>query len=127
MKKINLLLVAAFICLNASAQTDTTISKKSDTMRIGNIIIIKKGKKFDFDSSGNETAQKNAARKHASKVSTNWWIVDLGFSNYDDQTNYAAANASGYLVDKPGSSFTKNDFYSIYIIVDIIFKILNNQ
>ncbi len=110
MKKINLLLVAAFICLNASAQTDTTVSKKSDTMRIGNIIIIKKGKKFDFDSMGNETAQKNAARKHASKVSTNWWIVDLGFSNYDDQTNYAAANASGYLVDKPGSSFTKNDF-----------------
>ena len=96
--------------MSASAQTDTTITKKADTMRIGNIIIIKKGKKFSIDSSGKETARQNFERKQQSRISTNWWIVDLGFANYDDQTNYVNANASGYLVDRPGSSLSKNDF-----------------
>lgn len=110
MKKLNMLLIAVMAGFGTMAQTDTTVTRKSDTMRIGNIIIIKKGKKMSADSAGIEMAQETQARKHSSKVTTNWWIVDLGFSNYDDQTNYVTANAGGYLADRPGSSFTKNDF-----------------
>jgi len=108
MKQLHILLAAVLLCMAASAQTDTTITKKPDTMRIGNIIIIKKGKKFSIDSSGREMSRQNFERKQRSKVSTNWWIVDLGFANYDDQTNYATANATGYLA--PGSALTKSDF-----------------
>lgn len=110
MKKLNMLFIAVLAGFGAMAQTDTTVTRKSDTMRVGNIIIIKKGKKISSDSTGLEITQENQARKHSSKVTTNWWIVDLGFSNYDDQTNYATANAGGYLVDRPGSAFTKSDF-----------------
>ncbi len=110
MKKLNMLFIAVMAGFGAMAQTDTTVTRKSDTMRIGNIVIIKKGKKVSADSAGIEITQETQARKHTSKVTTNWWIVDLGFSNYDDQTNYTTANTGGYLVDRPGSSFTKSDF-----------------
>jgi len=29
-------------------------------------------------------------------VSTNWWIFDLGFANFRDQTNYTTAQAGSY-------------------------------
>lgn len=110
MKQLNILLAAIFIGMSAFAQTDTTQSSK-DTMRIGNIIIIKKGKKYNVnDSLSKEASRKNFERKQRSKISTNWWIVDLGFANYDDQTNYA--NAGSYLsASAPGSpALSKSDF-----------------
>ena len=110
MKQLNILLAAVFFCISASAQTDTTITKKADTMRIGNIIIIKKGKKFSIDSSGKETARQNFERKQQSRISTSWWIVDLGFANYNDQTDYVAANASSELYLSPVSGLSKSDF-----------------
>ena len=30
-----------------------------------------------------------------SNLSTNWLIVDLGFTNYNDKTNYARSNSAG--------------------------------
>ena len=43
-------------------------------------------------------------------VSTNWGIVDLGFSNYEDKTDYGATGS--YLVNRPGAypQIGKNDF-----------------
>ena len=110
MKQLNILLAAVFFCMSASAQTDTTVTKKSDTMRIGNIIIVKKGKKFTVDSSSKELARQNFEKKQKSRVSTNWWIVDLGFANYDDQTNYVAASTGPGAYLNPGSGLTKGDF-----------------
>ncbi len=110
MKQLNILLAAIFFCFSASAQTDTTY-KKSDTMRIGNIIIVKKGKKHSGDSAMVELNRRNFERKQNSRISTNWWIVDLGFANYDDQTNYTTANASGYLRNSVGGpAYSKSDF-----------------
>lgn len=98
--------------MNASAQTDTTTTKKSDTLRIGNIIIIKKGKGSDGNKASIEMNKEEFNRKHSKKVTTNWWIVDLGFANYDDKTNYTTANASGYLgLPRPGyPELSKSDF-----------------
>lgn len=40
---------------------------------------------------------------------TIWWIVDLGFANYKDNTNYT--NTGSYLVNRPGyPALDKNDF-----------------
>ena len=48
-------------------------------------------------------------KKKHKNISTNWWIVDLGFANYSDKTNYA--NAGSYLVNRPGfPALDKNDF-----------------
>jgi len=111
MRPLTLLLAAIFFCTSASAQKDTTtitttvitIKKTTDTIpndtiRIGSIIIVKRG---DGTKKTVTMGRKTRQRKQLSNVSTNWGIVDLGFSNYDDQTNYA--NAGNYLVNRPGS------------------------
>lgn len=107
MKQLITLLAAAVICSAATAQTDSTKTKKSDTIRIGGMVIVKNGKK---DKDVNITmGRKNYEKKRNANVSTNWWIVDLGFANYDDKTNYGATG--GYLVNRPGyPALNANDF-----------------
>lgn len=110
MKKFTLLLAILLPGLQTIAQTDSTKVADSsvnvvtnDTIRIGNILIIKKGdrNKSGDESETNVAMGRRTGRKPNAKVSTNWGVLDLGFANYDDQTNYA--NAGTYLVNKPGS------------------------
>lgn len=108
MKRLTILLAMAMYCFHANAQDDTTYKpQKPDTMRIGNILIIKKGGKktkgeTNSDSSGtNITMSRNYGGSNHSKITTNWWIVDLGFANYNDQTDYN--NTGSYLVNNPGT------------------------
>ena len=110
MKRLTILLAGIVFCTTASAQTDSTVQgKRSDTMRIGNIIIIKRGKRSSTDSSVNISMGRYTSSRKKSRVSTNWGIVDLGFSNYTDKTDYG--NTGGYLVNRPGSpAFSKDDF-----------------
>lgn len=103
MKNIYLLAALAAMTTAGYAQTetpkDTTYnSKYNDTIRIGSILIIKKNKKAKGDTT-NVTAD-YSPRKRNSKISTNYFIFDFGFANWDDQTNYAAAG--NYLVNRPG-------------------------
>ncbi|MEO6539457.1 MAG: hypothetical protein ABIN74_00645, partial [Ferruginibacter sp.] len=104
MKKLILLLALAIICLNVSAQDEP--GKNKDTIRVGGIIIVKKGKK---DGDLTVKIGGDNPKKKRSKLSTNWWIIDLGFANYNDKTNYA--NTGSYLVNRPGyPALDKNDF-----------------
>lgn len=102
MKQLITFLAAAIFCSASMAQTpvtDTLQPNAKDTIRIGNIVIIKKGK---TSKDVNITMGRNKTkRKQNANVSTNWWIVDLGFNNYTDKTNYATAGS--YLINKPGS------------------------
>lgn len=96
-----MLLAALFMgtTLTSFAQTDTT-GGKTDTIRIGGMIIIKKPGK-----NGGETREvviNSRRRNRLSNVSTNWWIFDLGFANYNDETNYAAAQQSGFVTSAIG-------------------------
>lgn len=101
MKWLTSTLALALFCSGAFAQepADSTKPSKPDTIRIGNIIIIKKasiGKKRNIEISGDG----EQAKKKKSRVSTNWGIVDLGFANYNDQTDYGQAGS--FLVNRPG-------------------------
>jgi hypothetical protein len=90
----------ACIALTGFAQTDTT--GKNDTIRVGGMIIIRKaGKNTDDSDKGREIKIPRRDGEKTGKVSTNWWIVDLGFSNYDDQTDYASSAAQAIA---PGSN-----------------------
>lgn len=91
MKQITLLLTAVLCCLGASAQ------KSNDTLRIGNMVIVKDGKK----GKRNVYINKNDNKRKRPNLSTNWGIVDLGFANYEDKTNYG--NTGTYLVNRPGA------------------------
>lgn len=113
MKKFTLLMAAAFICQFGFAQEDSTVVKtqKRDTIRIGNILIIKKGGKSEGNDGNNDVEVKMGRRqpKTNSRVSTNWFVFDLGFANYSDQTDYG--NTGTYLVNRPGTpDLGKSDF-----------------
>ncbi|MEI9957927.1 MAG: hypothetical protein WDM90_16865 [Ferruginibacter sp.] len=114
MKQLFTFLAAVIICSAATAQTDSTKKAKSDTIRIGSIVIVKNGKKnndvnITMGRKNKSYYSSESKKKKNSNVSTNWWIVDLGFANYNDNTNYA--NAGSYLVNRPGSPvINKEDF-----------------
>ena len=87
MKRIFILLTGICLALTSAAQTDTT-KDKGDTIRIGNMIIIKKG--GEEERSDREVRIERRRNYRPSAISTNWWILDLGFANFDDKTNYAS-------------------------------------
>lgn len=102
MKHLACLTAALLVAGTIFAQTDSTVTN-SDTVKVGNFIIIKKNK----GAGSSETVIKNPEKsfeykierrsRRRSNISTNWFIFDLGFANYRDQTDYTAAQAGGYL------------------------------
>jgi len=102
MKSQIILLVALMVTSSIFAQKDS-ISLSTDTVRVGNFIIIKKNKSsvdhqnnlwHDWDNTEEVKVERRPRKK--SNVSTNWWIMDLGFANFRDETNYANAQAGSY-------------------------------
>jgi hypothetical protein len=88
-----------------SQAQDTTIAEKADTIRIGGMVIIKKAGKDDGDKDHKSVVISNRRKKKPSNLSTNWWIVDLGFANLNDKTNYSSPEAQAFA---PG--FNKDQF-----------------
>jgi hypothetical protein len=85
-----------------SMAQDSTKHEKADTIRVGGMIIIKDGKRDDGEKKDRNITISNHKKRKSSNISTNWWIVDLGFSNIKDETNYPAAIASGFLDNSIG-------------------------
>ena len=111
MMKLFTLMALVSICTVANAQSDSgRVSNKSDTIRIGNILITKNGNKNeDSKKGGAHIALGRIHSKKLSNVSTNWGIIDLGFANYSDETNYGAPGS--YLYNRPGvAPLGKGDF-----------------
>lgn len=106
MKRIYFLVTLCALATAAYAQQPTakdssiTKSTKRDTIRIGNILIIKSHKERKNDSSTVDNDYSYTKRNK--KVSTNYFILDLGFANWDDQTNYA--NAGSGIVNRLGTA-----------------------
>jgi hypothetical protein len=79
------------------SQKDTVVAslpneKETVLMRVGKLIVITKG------SSKKTTANvESRNNKKPKPVSTNWWVIDLGFANLVDNTNYTTAQTQGYL------------------------------
>ncbi len=102
MKKTVLVFAGILFAFTSLAQNDSvSVEKKSDTIRIGGMIILKKG---DPNDKRRVTVTVGNRRKQKpSNISTASWIIDLGFANWTDKTNYTSATANNYLVNKPGS------------------------
>ncbi|WP_153798392.1 hypothetical protein [Foetidibacter luteolus] len=123
MNKLLLIAAAMFFAHATLAQSDSTQKNEPDTIRVGNFIIVKKNKKksrnddtnynSDTDSSFNIQIGKPGGerRRYRDNISTNWFIFDFGFNNWNDRTNYGSGLSGNYLVtsgNQPG--FTKEDF-----------------
>jgi hypothetical protein len=95
MKRIFMLMATLWVAGSTFAQTDTTkTSVETDTVRIGKFIIVKKKTEIGTTSS---TVVIDKKPSKPSRVSTNWWILDLGFANVNDKTDYSSADARSYL------------------------------
>ncbi len=115
------LLTLLFTSLFVTAQSDSNrIFRQTDTVRIGKIVIIK-------NESNTEGVNKKiiiskryprkiiiskrnlSSTKAFSKVSTNWFVFDFGFSNYFDKTDYR--NTGDFLYNRQGAApLGKSDF-----------------
>ena len=110
MKRIFTLCVALCTFISGFAQTDTTGKQNtpsaSDTIRIGGMIIIRKPGSKDKEIIKDKDYKMNSRRGgKSSNLTTNWWILDIGFSNYKDESNYVTAASSRFVA--PG--ITKDD------------------
>ena len=103
------LLTLLFTSLFLTAQSDTNrVFTQTDTVRIGKIEIIK----YEDKTEGGHSKiifRSKSSRKTFSKVSTNWFVFDFGFSNYIDKTDYG--NTGDYLYNRSGAApLGKSDF-----------------
>lgn len=102
MKQVLILLAGIGMALTGMAQTDSTQQEQTDTIRIGSMIIIKKPGHHD----DGEQPRSYSRRNHKpSNISTNWGIVDIGFANYNDKTDYSSAEAQAFT-----DNLSKDDF-----------------
>jgi hypothetical protein len=117
MKKVLFVLLLAAGIQTSYAQEDTTILKKevpeeSDTIRVGGIIIIKK-KGDDGDNEYKVTPENKSNYKRQYKrenITTNWLIFDVGYSGYNDKTDFSTQEAQDFLQFQNGNPATKGDY-----------------
>ena len=93
--------------------TDSVSASPVDTLHIGNMAIVRDGKKgtsSDGDRDKNGWRYWGRKNDNHSNVSTNWLIIDLGFSNYVNKTTDYSSNGS-YLYNRTGAApLGENDF-----------------
>jgi hypothetical protein len=94
MKKILLAVIASGFFIPSFSQ-DSTQKERADTIKIGGMVIIKKEDKNDTAKNKNIVVSHRNRNKNTN-LQTNWFIIDLGFANYNDNTNYASAEAQAF-------------------------------
>ncbi|OIQ88956.1 hypothetical protein GALL_291350 [mine drainage metagenome] len=122
MKRLTVLTAALLITVTSFAQKDSSSHEATDTIKVGNFVIIKKNKnaetgsddnkrkiKLDFNIGNNSTRTYSRKRRN-DNLSTNWWIFDLGFANVRDNTNYTSAQSMGYFSTVHGAPVNQNSF-----------------
>lgn len=119
MKRLVCLCATLVVAGMSFAQTDTTLTN-TDTVKVGNFIIIKKNKgsttSEDTDNRRNNSYEFKIERRSRRRgnVSTNWWIMDLGFANMRDNTDYALAQAGSYFkVLRPADGPVNQNSYKL--------------
>ncbi len=128
MKKQFLLLAGLCLYLSGLAQTDTTgknnTGNKSDTLVVGSMIIVRNGPPTTSDD-----REIHIGRRHhhyyPSNVSTNWIIVDLGFANYNDKTNYSSASAQQFAPGSTSDWFNTRNGKSVDVNIWLFMQRLN--
>jgi hypothetical protein len=115
MKRIYFLATLCAIATASYAQQpstgDSAVSKRkqNDTISIGSILIIKRNDKSYRNDSSTVLLTDNNYKKKNSRISTNFLVLDLGFANWEDKSNYAVTG--GYLFNRPGTpQLSGNDF-----------------
>jgi hypothetical protein len=99
MKRIITLCAVLCASISGFSQSDSTSKGKPDTIHIGGITIIRKAgshqREIVHDRDYRHRYRTDSCTR-CSNVSTNWWIFDIGFSNYSDNSDYSSGAAQAY-------------------------------
>lgn len=122
--KAFLLAAMALACTTLCiAQTDSTKKEKVDTIKVGGMIIIKKSDgKTDTGRGRTFTISRSHKKRN---ISTNWWIVDLGFANYNDQTAYGSAATQAFAPGSTDETFKLRNGKSINVNIWLLMQRVN--
>lgn len=102
MNKVHLLMMAGgLFSLKGMAQTDSSRQEETsaDTVIVSADTVIKSNENCWTEKSTNAPYRS----RWKNRVSTNWFVVDLGFANYSDRTHYDSPEAQSFVHD-PASS-----------------------
>lgn len=94
MKRFFTLCVVLCAVMTGFAQTDTIPKQTTDTIRIGGMVIIREpGGNYDSTRKRDKifSIRNRRSSDKPANLSTNWWIFDIGFSNYVDNSVYPNA------------------------------------
>jgi len=81
------------------AQVDTTGKQNNDvdTIKVGGMIIIRKHNgENEITQNKKEKSESHHHYYRSSNLSTNWWVIDFGFSNWVDNTDYSSSEAQSF-------------------------------
>lgn len=93
--------------LPETAATTDTIPGDKDTLRIGNMVIVRDPSKRNEEKEDRSNYHYNNGGRRRN-VSTNWLILDIGFSNFINNTS---SYGDGYLYNRTGGApLGENDF-----------------
>lgn len=82
---------------------DTDSNNSNDTLKVGSMVIIKKG---EFPGDNVTHVDWNHHPKN-NRLQTSWLLLDLGYSNFVDNTNYSSQELLNYTGGVP---FSASDF-----------------
>ena len=126
MKRIFILCMALCAMMTGFAQEDSTKQQKPDTIKIGGMVIIREPGSKEEDGKRSRNIQINTRRKSKdSNVSTNWWVFDIGFSNWKDQTDYTSLAAQAIAPGSTEDWFKLRTFKSRNVNIWFVMQKLN--
>ena len=131
MNRVLLLTAGLFIALFSQAQNDTTGKKDNwhsgdDTLRVGNLLIIRNGQQEQATDAYLRVRNRRHDRSYRPhNISTNWGIVDIGFTNYNDKTVYSSAAAQQFAPGGTKDWFKLRDGKSVDVNIWIFMQELN--
>lgn len=99
MKKTLLATALVFTVFISWSQQDSSATKIEDYKIIKNKKVKDSPKILEISSNSNELISiktKNSSKQKPKNITTNWLILDLGFANVKDETNYATAQSGSY-------------------------------
>lgn len=107
----NVLIIMLMACSSVVNAQDSTAKKTDsipsiDTIRVGGIVIVKK----PGSNSHSIKIETNTAPKKLKNVTTNWWMIDIGFSGLRDLTEYATSEARAFMPNAGSTPINKGDF-----------------
>ncbi len=128
MKQIFTLLACLGLTISGFSQNDTTGTNnrkpEGDTIRIGGMVIIRKPGSKHFET-GSEYKMRDRKSDKPSNLTTNYWVFDIGFSNWTDNTVYNSAGMQSFAPNSNSTWFKLRDGKSRNVNIWLFMQKLN--